>query len=210
MFSQLKFMFLQFKQNKSTAAVVNGLSSERQGGRKLQEKLRREEGSVGRRRDWLRGKSRGEGRPLLSEPSIHPSSEAPEQSVQHRLAHNPENSVCWQSALPAPVWCYYNSNPLVKTISARRLQHPYSFSSMNHLHCEPAVLTLFPAVVRREATGFIQIMSKSPCCTANPSNICLTIVVCTCHRFPDKKKTKIGLAWKAHCTFKCTFRVLKK
>lgn len=53
MFSQLKFMFLQFKQNKkSTAAVVNGLFSKRQGGRKPEEELRREEGSAGRRKDW--------------------------------------------------------------------------------------------------------------------------------------------------------------
>lgn len=105
----------------------------------------REEGSQrrsweGRKEVWGGGeikkekKRQGRGEAYPAEPQYPPSSEASEHSVQHWLPHRPEISVCWQSALPAPVWCYYNSNPLVKTISVRRLQNPFSFSRLNNLH----------------------------------------------------------------------------
>lgn len=134
-------MFLQLKQNKRKA--VNGPLLWPLGRKEARwvEKGGRKCGEEERLNKRKRGKE--EGRPILPEPQYPPSSEAPEHSVQHRLSHRPEISVCWQSALPAPVWCYYNSNPLVKTISARRLQHPYSFGRLNNLHCKPAVPSFF-------------------------------------------------------------------
>lgn len=60
-------------------------------------------------------------------------------STQFRCSRTdrPQISVRRLSALTAPVWCYYSSNPLVKTIWARRLLHPYSSCRRNNLHCKP-------------------------------------------------------------------------
>lgn len=71
-----------------------------------------------------------------------------------RLPHKAENRVCWQSALAAPVWCYYNSNPLVKTVSAKRLQHLFSFKQARWIICIanlPTPFVSFCATGGREA-----------------------------------------------------------